>query len=88
MANRAKLATLILGASLMAGLGATAAFAADGKCGGEKQEKSSKCGAGKCGGEKKESAGKCGAGKCGGEKKEENKAAEMKCGAGKCGGSK
>ena len=84
MGNRTKLATLILGAALMVGAGATTLLAEDGKCG-----------AGKCGGEKKEKATKCGDGKgdkaakCGGEKaakcgdgKEEKKA---KCGAGKCG---
>lgn len=66
MANRVKLAALILGASLMMGLGATAAFAEEGKCGAGKcgGEKKEKAGAAKCGGEKKEAA-KCGAGKCG-----------------------
>jgi uncharacterized low-complexity protein len=58
----------------------------EGKCGGDKAEKSAegKCGAGKCGGEMKAGEGKCGAGKCGGEMK----AGEGKCGAGKCGGGK
>jgi len=78
MVNKTKLATLILGAALMVGVGATASFAAEGKCGagkcgGEKKEKAAKCGSGK----KDDKAGKCGAAKCGGEKKEKK--------AGKCG---
>ncbi len=71
----------------------------EGKCGGDKAEKSAegKCGAGKCGGEMKAGEGKCGAGKCGGEMKagegkcggdKAEKSAEGKCGAGKCGGGK
>ena len=65
MANKTKLASLLLGAALMLGVGATASFAEGkcgaGKCGGKKTEKPAKCGAGKCGGEKKqEKAGKCG----------------------------
>ncbi len=88
MANRKKLATLLLGAALMIGIGATASFAEDtkcgaGKCGGTKSEKASKCGDGKSG-----NAGKCGHGKsdkaakCGGDDKAKK---APKCGAGKCG---
>ncbi len=54
MTSKTKLAALIFGAALMTAVGATSAFAAEGKCG-----------AGKCVGEKKEKAAKCGAGKCG-----------------------
>ena len=90
MANRTKLATLILGAALMIGVGATASFAEGdkcgaGKCGGKKSEKAAKCGGDK--GKKAEKAGKCGgemsekAGKCGGDKAKK----KAKCGAGKCG---
>ncbi len=89
MANKVKVVALLLGASLMAGLGATTVFANEGKCGagkcgGEKKEKAAES---KCGGEKKEKAAKS---KCGGDKK----AAESKCGGeekghgekkGKCG---
>ncbi len=65
MGNRTKLATLILGAALMVGAGATTLLAEDGKCGagkcgGEKKEKAAKCGDGK-----EEKKAKCGAGKCG-----------------------
>ena len=60
----------------------------EGKCGGDKEDKSSegKCGEGKCGGDKAAKAieGKCGEGKCGGDKAA--KATEGKCGEGKCGG--
>ncbi len=75
--KKVKLATLLLGAALFTGIGATALIAqsdssAPAKCGGKKkcggEEKSMKCGAGKCGGSSKSSSsakGKCGAGKCG-----------------------
>jgi hypothetical protein len=56
------LATLLLGAMLFLGLGATTASAAEAmKCGAEKKD------AAKCGGEKKDEkkAMKCGSGKCG-----------------------
>ncbi|MDA3909048.1 MAG: hypothetical protein PF437_08155 [Sulfurimonas sp.] len=82
------LATLLLGAMLFLGLGATTASAAEAmKCGAGKCGSSMKKDTAKCGGEKK-AAAKCGAekkdaAKCGGEKKDEKKA--MKCGSGKCG---
>ena len=60
----------------------------EGKCGGEKGDKSKegKCGEGKCGGEKGKE------GSCGGDKGKEgscggDKGGEGKCGEGKCGGS-
>lgn len=79
MTHRSKLATLILGVLLMAGMGTTALMANEGKCGDDKKEKAGKYDgekgeksgydkkekAGKCGDDKKEKAGKCGAGKCG-----------------------
>ena len=91
--KRLNLATLLLGAVLFLGLGATTASAEGmkcgaGKCGSSMKKPASKCGgdkAVKCGGEKK-AAAKCGgdkAAKCGGEKKAPKKA--MKCGTGKCG---
>jgi len=83
--QKVKLATLLLGAALFTGIGATS-LAAEGdkcgsaKCGGEKKEMKSD--GGKCGGDKKTTGGDDKAkngGKCGGEKK------SMKCGTGKCG---
>jgi len=79
--KRLKVATVLFGAALMTGLGATAAFA---KCNGEPVAK--------CSGEKKAKMGT----KCSGEKKAEMNAkcgnstmpaAPMKgkCGKGKCG---
>lgn len=74
MANRTKLAALIIGAALMMGIGATTSFAAEGKCGAGKcggkmmQEKALACPICKEKGECKcdmEKAGKCGTGKCG-----------------------
>jgi uncharacterized low-complexity protein len=72
--KKLNLATLLLGAMLFLGLGATTASA-----------ESMKCGAGKCGSSMKKPASKCGgekkaASKCGSEKK-----SAAKCGAGKCG---
>ena len=81
-----KLASMLLGAALLTGIGATSALA---KCDGEK---SAAPAASKCGGEKKAKTD----GKCGDGKKEMNNgkcgnktmpAAPMKgkCGQGKCG---
>jgi uncharacterized low-complexity protein len=77
--------------------------AAEGSCGGAKEEKNAEgsCGEGKCGGDKeaeggdKDAEGSCGGdkeaeGSCGGDKEAEggDKDAEGKCGEGKCGGDK
>lgn len=79
--KKVKLATLLLGAALFTGIGATSLLAESGKCG------AGKCGSStpaKCGGEKKSM--KCGAGKCGGKgKSSSSSSVKGKCGAGKCG---
>ena len=90
-----KLATLLLGAALFTGIGATALIAGMGeKCGSSHTEST------KCSGEKKEhtdrgsamssmrcGSGKCGSGKCGDGSKcgSEPKESKGKCGVGKCG---
>lgn len=60
----------------------------EGKCGGNKEAKSTEANGGSKdeSAEKKSGEGKCGEGKCGGNK--ETKPTEAKCGEGKCGGSK
>jgi uncharacterized low-complexity protein len=90
-----KLATLLLGAALFTGIGATSAMAMSddageskapvAKCGGgdKAMSKGMKCAAGKCGtAEKPMPKGmKCGAGKCGAQMKGAPEKAKSKCGA-------
>ena len=98
--HRMKLATLLLGAAIFTGIGATSAMAMGGesdpavkgkpavKCGADKvMPQGMKCAAGKCGtAEKPMPKGmKCGAGKCGAKMKAAPEKGKDKCGAGKCG---
>jgi len=82
-----KLSTLLLGAVLFTGMGATSLSAEGAKCGAKKDLKTSA----KCGSKKDlRSSPKCGSdkkikstAKCGGEKKAPKKS--VKCGSAKCG---